>query len=403
MKFTRLIAITFINLFMLASIYSQTATRMEILDTRYDNTGPIGYSKEVKFEFKANGTIGVPGNSYYGGLMTIAPWGSNDNSGNKHHQLNFNDGGIYYRNGWPGNSNWDSWRKLVLEDQNGQVGIGTITPIYRLHVAGDVFADGGWLRSSGTTGWYNESFGGGFYMIDNLWIRTYGSKNFYQDAGIMRTDGIFQVGPNGNRFIVNASGQVGIGTTSPQYTLDVNGETRINGSLRMPTNYDILIGANHAIGTPRLIMHHWNNLHAYIDYKENLYFRADDPNVSALTLYGDGTVGVGFGTTYETGNYPTKSYKLAVNGAMVAEKIVVKLRANWPDFVFAENHKMRSLSEIESYIKEYRHLPDVPTAQEVNEKGIDVGEMNAILLKKIEEMTLILIEQNKRIEELEKK
>ncbi len=131
-----------------------------------------------------------------------------------------------------------------------------------------------------------------------------------------------------------------------------------------------------------------------------MYFSADDPNVSALTLYGDGTVGVGFGITYTTGNYPTKSYKLAVNGAMVAEKVVVKLRSNWPAFVFAENHKMRSLSEIESYIKIYRHLPDVPSTTEVKEKGIDVGEMNVILLKKIEEITLMMIEQNKSIEYL---
>ena len=204
--------------------------------------------------------------------------------------------------------------------------------------------------------------------------------------------------------MANESGKVGIGTTDPQYSLDVNGTSGFRNTLKMLDGSVLVFGpANMTQTTNRLRMVLWNNLHAYIDYGENLYFRTTDPNVSTLTLFGDGTMGVGFGTTYETGNYPTKSYKLAVNGAMVAEKVVVKLRANWPDFVFAENHKMRSLSEIESYIKIYKHLPDVPTAKEVNEKGIDVGEMNVILLKKIEELTILMIEQNKSIEALKAK
>ena len=93
-------------------------------------------------------------------------------------------------------------------------------------VNGDIYVENGWLRVSGQRGIYFQDYGGGFYMTDATWIRTYNNKNFYHNSGIMRTDGIFQVGSNGNRFIVNSSGNVGIGTTGPDCKLDVNGKIR---------------------------------------------------------------------------------------------------------------------------------------------------------------------------------
>jgi len=70
--------------------------------------------------------------------------------------------------------------------------------------------------------------------------------------------------------------------------------------------------------------------------------------------------------------------------------------------VFDKNYRLLTLKEVEEFIKENHHLPDVPSEKEVAENGIDVEEMDGILLKKIEELTLYIIEQNKEIESLKK-
>ncbi len=98
--------------------------------------------------------------------------------------------------------------------------------------------------------------------------------------------------------------------------------------------------------------------------------------------------------------------KLAVNGKIYATAIQVKLSGTngcFPDYVFEKEYKLLSLPEVEKYIKENKHLPEVPSALEVEEKGIDLAEMNTILLKKIEELTLHMIDMKKEIEVLKKR
>jgi hypothetical protein len=93
-------------------------------------------------------------------------------------------------------------------------------------------------------------------------------------------------------------------------------------------------------------------------------------------------------------------YKLAVNGNAIFTRVKVRESAQWPDYVFAYNYKLRSLKEIEAFIKQHKHLPEVPSAEKVKKEGIDIGDNQAILLKKIEELTLYAIEQSKEIETL---
>ena len=101
------------------------------------------------------------------------------------------------------------------------------------------------------------------------------------------------------------------------------------------------------------------------------------------------------------GTSDTKGYTLAVAGSMVAESVKVALQTSWPDYVFTKDHELLPLNSVESFIQENNHLPDIPSAVEVKENGIDLGEMNAKLLKKVEELTLYLIQQSKDIEVLQ--
>ncbi len=154
--------------------------------------------------------------------------------------------------------------------------------------------------------------------------------------------GLYQLDATSKNYF---AGKVTIGTTTDAgYKLDVNGATRLNNS---------------------------------------------------LVVNADGTVALGTITTYPSG------YKLAVAGNIIAEKVRVKLQSStWPDYVFDKKYKLPSLQEIEQFIQEHQHLPGVPSAAEVEKEGIDLGNNQVILLKKIEELTLHLIELNKKVDQL---
>ncbi|MBO9204678.1 MULTISPECIES: hypothetical protein [Niastella] len=92
--------------------------------------------------------------------------------------------------------------------------------------------------------------------------------------------------------------------------------------------------------------------------------------------------------------------KLSVKGDILAQKVKVTL-TGWSDYVFYPEYRLRPLNEVEQYIKQYHHLPEVVSAEEVEKNGVDVGDNQATLLKKIEELTLYVIEQDKKIKEME--
>lgn len=96
---------------------------------------------------------------------------------------------------------------------------------------------------------------------------------------------------------------------------------------------------------------------------------------------------VGVGTSTVPGDY-----KMAIDGKLISEEIKVQLSGNWPDYVFKEGYDLPPLEEIQKYVAEKGHLPNIPSAQEVKDHGVELGEMNRLLLEKIEELTLYLIE-----------
>jgi hypothetical protein len=108
-------------------------------------------------------------------------------------------------------------------------------------------------------------------------------------------------------------------------------------------------------------------------------------------LYSLGKVGIG--------TADTRGYRLAVNGKIRAQEIKVEA-SPWPDYVFEKSYRLPGLLETEKHIKEKGHLPGIPSAAEVKANGIDLGEMNAKLLQKIEELTLYLIENKNEVTDL---
>jgi len=97
---------------------------------------------------------------------------------------------------------------------------------------------------------------------------------------------------------------------------------------------------------------------------------------------------------------PIGDEKLFVNGHIKAKEVVVS-QTGWPDFVFDENYNLPKLEDTEKFIKENKHLPNVPSAKTVEEKGAGVAEMQKIMMQKIEELTLHIIDLHKKINELE--
>lgn len=129
-----------------------------------------------------------------------------------------------------------------------------------------------------------------------------------------------------------------------------------------------------------------------------MYYAGNNVYSSYISIFRDGKVTMG-NITNRPGDY-----KLYVEKGILTEKVRVAVQGTsyWADHVFADNYELKSLDEVEGYIKENKHLPEIPSAKDVVKNGVDLGAMDAKLLQKIEELTLYVIQQQKEIEQLKK-
>jgi len=128
------------------------------------------------------------------------------------------------------------------------------------------------------------------------------------------------------------------------------------------------------------------------DETTSAFITLNNSNDTLINILDNGFVGIGTNTPQS---------KLAVEGSIDCRAIKVSLDT-WADYVFDEDYKLSSLKELEEFISEHHHLPDVPSEENIINSGSDLGKMDAILLKKIEKMTLYVIQQNKQIEQQSK-
>lgn len=208
------------------------------------------------------------------------------------------------------------------------------------------------------------------------------ASNRRSSGGTGPTNGLNFITANTPRMVITNGGNVGIGTTAPATKLEIAGNFRV---VESGVTAEIGVFDGNSNG---------NNKGTYLYTKQNnpLYF-ATNNNWAQMTLATTGNVGIG---TTNPG-----SYKLAVEGTIGAREVEVKT-GSWADFVFDNEYKLKSLKEVEHYIATHKHLPDVPSEATVKKDGINVAKMDAVLLQKIEELTLYLIEQNKQIDSLKK-
>lgn len=201
-----------------------------------------------------------------------------------------------------------------------------------------------------------------------------------------------------------ASGNVGIGTVSPDAPLSVSGSLHVIGGTSTGINIDngVALNAKDVGGTARSIFAGWTNNNAYIGPQTGFadtYFRAATGNMrftfagaEKLTILNTGYVGIG--TTNPV-------HLLHVAGTIGAQEVIVS--SNGADYVFQPGYRLKPLPELAAYIAANRHLPDIPSEGEVKNNGLGVGEMQTKLLAKIEELTLHLIREHERNEELQKR
>ena len=296
-----------------------------------------------------------------------------------------------------GNASWTDPMALNVDDgdwefesgtnnifrSSGNVGIGTNSPDYDLHIASDIGSvDHTFLRIS------NENYSAG------------GSFSIGKEEG----NGPVLIQRSGNIAFVDTLGNI---TGYPRVSIlqkSKNGQTGMMLSTYTGPSGDV----NYVdLQAPESDM--------YIRTLNNLIFRTGENKTERMRITQSGNVGIG--------KIPSSAYKLDVAGdvnisgqlnvkkiskltvdnltvtkKIEAAEIEVKKIPEWKDCVFDENYNLRTLKDVEQYIKQYGHLPDIPGESEVLQDGINLAEMNALLLQKIEELTLYVIELEKKIE-----
>jgi hypothetical protein len=272
------------------------------------------------------------------------------------------------------------------------------------------------LNYNSTPTWANThgSIGGSLIQFGTCYGPAWNDILFLRAAG---TTGSIPTTANGGASMsetmrITSTGNVGIGTASPTKLLSVG---TVGGAIQAGDNFSAqmsghgngraIFGSNiyyDAGGVLRTVGNHasygyagvqpqWGDITFYAAGGATTTDAAITPTPRMIVQGSTGNVGIGTAAP---------QYKLAVNGTMGAKEVIVTA-TGWSDYVFKPDYRLKSLKEIAQYIQENHHLPEIPAEAEVQEKGISVGEIQAKLLAKVEELTLHMIQAEERNDRLE--
>lgn len=296
-----------------------------------------------------------------------------------------------------------SGNNLILDDNEiAARNNGSASPLFLQPNQGNVIV--------GSTGSFTEKlFVEAETNVDPLRVRTagttrqliYGNGDYLMFPERMRIRGSFSddhlVAIGGNVFI--QSGQEA--SLTEHGFLQMGSTTGLN--LVMDNNE--IMARNNAVEAPLFLQPNQGNvvIGSTSDWPATLHvanetgdagLRVQIDGATKFIVDSDGAVMISTATQKKPG------YELNVNGQIVAEEVLVQNSVNWPDYVFADDYLLAELRDVELFIKEHRHLPNVPSAAQIEEDGINLGEMDKTLLRKIEELTLYMIQQSRDIEQL---
>jgi hypothetical protein len=304
--------------------------------------------------------------------------------------------------------------EIMRLTKDGKLGVGTASPAERITVG-----NGGKIRIQDGSNTYNNYIYGLFAngnQRSGQIIHSDGSINFglsgpNAQGYVFRwlsSDGntIDYTADNNEIMRLTKDGKLGIGTTTPAERITVanGGKIRIQDGSNTYNNYafGFMTGSyrsglvnesdgsmNYGLTGPNssgFVFRWLSSSGSSLDYS------TDNSEIMRLTK--DGKLGIGT-------NNPDA--KLAVKGQIHTQEVKVDLTGSvTPDYVFEPDYDLTPLTEVETYVKENKHLPEVPSAKQMEEEGLNLKEMNLLLLKKVEELTLHLIEQQKQISSLSK-
>jgi len=261
--------------------------------------------------------------------------------------------------------------KLTIKD-DGNVGVGTQTPVSKLDL-GSNYSDPSTYPNKITLwqGGPNNYFGFGI-SANNLDYFSQGSHKFYTE---------YNGNPGSIKMIIQSNGNVGIGTATPASNLHIkSSRSSLQVENTNPNDYAFI----------RLGKTTFWDIAQYGD-NDVLEFRPCGGN-PIMVIKQNGNIGIG-------NTNPTE--KLSVNGNIKAKKIIAT-QSGWADYVFDKEYKLMNLKDLSTYIEKNKHLPEIPSTKDIQANGVDVGNNQALLLKKIEELTLYIIEEHKTINEQQK-
>ena len=203
-----------------------------------------------------------------------------------------------------------------------------------------------------------------------------GSDDWF--LGVKESSSEFYIGksdtPDG-KFHIKSNGNVGIGTTEPNYKLEVKGDVNLT---------------DNGVST-----------HLYHRIVDKAFISVFNTRRTEPGIYNGSTLHINRDYSYEQ-DFHSDFEKIVMYGSIwINDILYVQTNSPWGDYVFDNDYKLMPLNKLEKYIKANKHLPEIPTAKTIEEKGIDMAKITTLQMKKIEELTLYIIEQNKNIEKMQ--